>query len=144
MDFCAVGARPTDTDNCVPLTAEERWCVRALAARTDAGRGYLDQLARMVEIQFLMTSAVESRDLPAGERQQLFLQELESTLVGLAGPDAAPSPGKVGYWAGDTSDVFATVLANGHRLFLRRDGDVFSTNSGRMLLPGQAHKLTIF
>lgn len=144
FDFCALGTRSDGGRTCTPLTAEERWCVRVLVARTDAGRAYLDQLARRLEIELLMASSIGWQTLDAADRQELFLGDFATTLVALAGPDDAPPAGKVGYWAGETSDVFAAVLASGHRLFLRRDGDVFSTNSTRVLLPGQIGKLTVF
>ncbi|RKQ88295.1 hypothetical protein C8N24_6337 [Solirubrobacter pauli] len=144
FDFCALATRPDDTTNCLPLTAEERWCARALVARTAAGRGYVDQLARTIELSLLMSFAVDSFMTDPADRQAAFVRDFGTTLVGMSDPDSALPTGTVGYWAGETSDVFAATLTSGHRIFLRRDGDVFSTNSRRMLLPAQVHKVSVF
>lgn len=145
FDFCALGTRADDTTiNCLPLTVEERWCARALVARTEAGRGYVDQLARTIELGLLMSFAVDSFVTDPAGRQAAFVRDFGTTVVGMPTPDAALPTGKVGYWAGETSDVFAATLTSGHRIFLRRDGDVLSTNSHRILLPDQVRKASVF
>ena len=46
----------------------------------------------------------------------------------LDSPDASPPIGNVGIYQAGTSTAAVALLRDGRRLFVRQDGDVYSTN----------------
>jgi hypothetical protein len=57
----------------------------------------------------------------------------EGTVVAMAGPDASPPQGKVGYWTDGTRAVAAAVTKRGRRLYLDRTGSDVRTNAFALL-----------
>jgi hypothetical protein len=142
-DVCALAtARPNsvDLDKCQPLTTDlPEWCTRVIFAVTDRGRAYLDQLQRSYEL-FYTDSLAFDQPAEFGMAPLEWLQGALGDVVALPTADASPPAGKVGFWQQGTSHVVAALLLDGKRRFLRRDGDVVSTNDHRLL----AQTLTVF
>jgi hypothetical protein len=115
-------------------------CARVIVAVTPLGKTYVDRLARSIE---LPTADAQISDL-LRDQPQLTVEALQPRLhvrvVALASADASPPPGQLGVY-GDAADHTAVVLlANGTRRFLRRAGEVISTNLDNLL----ARERTVF
>ena len=63
-------------------------------------------------------------DQPLAEVQQ----DVGEGVVALDSPDASPPPGTVGLFKNEQTSAAVTLLRDGRRWYVRRDGDVFSTN----------------
>jgi hypothetical protein len=125
--FIATNERRSD-DACMPagvFPANPQACVRLLVALTDTGRAMVEERARTIELSYV-SNAVDDRpeSTPLARLQRIFGPDV----VALAEPDAAPPPGKVGYWQDGETTVVAVSLSDGRRRFVRHDGDVYSTN----------------
>jgi hypothetical protein len=85
----------------------------------------VEERARTIELSYV-SNAVDDRpeSTPLARLQRIFGPDV----VALAEPDAAPPPGKVGYWQDGETTVVAVSLSDGRRRFVRHDGDVYSTN----------------
>lgn len=126
-DLCFISARLRGSDpSCILTTTlgvgpgERPWCARVIVALNAAGRAHLDALARAAE---LIAVFYANRQTLA-EQQKAYGPDV----VALATPDELPPAGKVGFFDDGRVRVAAALLADGTRRFVRRDGDVFSTN----------------
>ncbi len=142
-DVCALATpRPSSytVEECAVLRDEDpKWCTRVIVAANARGRAYLDRLARTYELFYASDVAV-SNPPDFGLTTIEWLQGALGDIVALPAADASPPAGKVGYWGQGTSHLVVVLLADGGRRFLRRDGDVVSTNDPRLV--GRA--LTVF
>ena len=95
--------------------------------RTADGRRYIDWISRTFELGMASQLDVE---YPPEWAQGLELMHgaFGPDVVGLASPDATPPAGKVGFYKQDGVTVVAVQLMDGRRTFIRREGDVISTN----------------
>ena len=110
-----------------------------IVAVTARGRAEMDALARSYD---LLNADYQLQAYPRDWATPLdWLDGSVRSTVALPTPDASPPAGKLGYWhESETSYAIVTLLADGSRRFLRRNGDVVSTNDPRLL--GQS--LTVF
>jgi hypothetical protein len=125
-DVCYLATKERATDRvCLPLStgSEQGQCVRMIVALTDTGRALIDARSRLIELDAVSD---EARGAPTtlARLQQTFGPDVTA----LDGPDASPAPGKVGFWQEGQTTVVAVVLRDGHRQFVREDGEVYSTN----------------
>jgi hypothetical protein len=129
-DVCALatGAKLNDSP-CWALVADtEDQCAAVIVAVTPRGRTYLDRLHRVIE---LVASDDQITSLPpdwAPTPVELLQGAIEADVVGLPTPDAAPPRGKLGLFGDGANHTVAVVLQDGTRLFLRREGQVITTN----------------
>ncbi len=91
-----------------------------IVALSDDGRAYLDAFARSVELSEVFFSPTTT----VADLQRRYGPDV----VALAGPDASPPAGTVGFFDDGRTRTVAALLADGTRRFARMDGDVFSTN----------------
>jgi hypothetical protein len=140
VDMCAIGTRPSKDESCLLLRAEQDWCARVIVAVNADGRAYLDQRSWTLE---LFNADDQLRGLPpewAPTPVELLRGVVEPEVVGLDSPDASPPAGKLGL-AGDADNhTIVALRADGVRRFLRREGDVVSTNDPGLL----GRPLTVF
>ncbi len=140
-DVCALATRRRNADQECPLMRVEfpEHCTKVIVALTARGRAEMDALARSYD---LLNSDFQLQAYPRDWATPLeWLDGSVRSTVALPTPDASPPAGKLGYWhESETSYAIVTLLADGSRRFLRRDGEVVSTNDPRLL--GQA--LTVF
>ena len=59
---------------------------------------------------------------------ELLQGAVEAKVVGLETPDASPPAGTIGLFGDGPDHTVAALLGDGTRLFLRREGDVITTN----------------
>jgi hypothetical protein len=132
-DVCALATPPTiDDRSCRLLFAElPGWCARAIVAVTPLGRTTVDRLARSVELTAAEAELSHLTAVP--DRLEGLRSVLDADVVGLASPDASPPPGKLGVYGDPANHTVAALQADGTRVFLRREGDVISTNVGELL-----------
>jgi hypothetical protein len=130
-DVCALAtARKNLEDSwCRPLRAElPGWCARVIVPVTARGRAYLDRLHAAVTL----TGADDQiTSLPpdwAPTPVELLQGAVEARVVALDDPDGTPPAGKLGLFGDGAAHTLAVRLADGSRLFLRREGDVITTN----------------
>jgi hypothetical protein len=140
-DVCAVATRRRNADQECPLMRVEfpEHCTKVIVVMTDRGRAEMDALARSYD---LLNADYQLRGYPRDWATPLeWLDGSVRSTVALPTPDASPPADKLGYWhESETSYAIVTLLADGSRRFLRRDGDVVSTNDPGLL--GQS--LTVF
>jgi hypothetical protein len=119
-DVCFIATKEQRSDDlCLSLEHDaDTWCVRVIVALTDKGRAGLDARSRALELDLVF-------GVPLAEIQKEFGAD---AAVALAGPDASPPPGTVGVFQNGQTTIAVAVLADGRRLFVRQEGDVFSTN----------------
>ena len=91
-----------------------------IVALSADGRAYLDGFSRAAELTAVFFHWARS----LADLQRSY----GTDVVALPAPDAAPPVGKVGYLDDGHTRAVAAVLEDGTRRFVRRDGDVFSTN----------------
>lgn len=130
-EVCFVSTRLRNGDDSCVLTTtrgiapgERPWCARVVVALNDAGRVFVDDFARASELMAVFFS----RSKALAELQRAYGRDV----VALATPDEAPPVGKVGFFDDGHIRVAAAMLVNGTKRFVRRDGDVFSTNVERL------------
>jgi hypothetical protein len=115
-------------------------CARVIVAVTALGRTYVDRLARSVEL----TAADAQISDVLRDQPQLTVEALQPRLgvhvVALASADASPPPGQLGVYGDAADHTVVVLLADGSRRFLRRAGEVISTNVEDLLL----HDRTVF
>jgi hypothetical protein len=92
-------------------------CVRMVVALTDAGRTMIDERSRLLELDELAFA-------PFDEARKAFGDDV----VALDSPDASPQIGKVGLYNAPDHAATVVVTAAGRRMFVRKDGGVYSTN----------------
>jgi hypothetical protein len=140
-DVCALATPRRNADQECPLMRVENpeHCTKVIVAMTDRGRVEMDALARSYD---LLNADFQLQGYPRDWMPPLeWLDGSVRSTVALPTPDASPPAGKLGYWhESETSYAIVTLLADGSRRFLRRSGDVVSTNDPRLL--GQS--LTVF
>jgi hypothetical protein len=126
-DVCFVATKVgRNDDECLPLVREspigigENLCVRMIATLTDAGRAMIDERSRLIELELVE----DAGDTSLAEFQHYFGEDV----VALDSPDATPPLGKVGIFRNGTTTATVVLLADGRRLFVRHDGEVYSTN----------------
>ncbi len=129
LDICAIGTEMNiDDHTCLALArVDEGPCARVIVVRTADGRRYIDWISRTFELGMASQLDVE---YPPEWAQGLELMHgaFGPDVVGLASPDATPPAGKVGFYKQDGVTVVAAQLMDGRRTFIRREGDVISTN----------------
>lgn len=131
-------------DVCVAPTDDATgWCVRVVVAFNETGRNAIDEEARRFDIAIAYLVAYiasrRSRFPPPFPDVQRYLP---NDVTELPSPDASPPLGRVGYWSDGASMTLAVVTRSGVRRFLRRDGDVLSTNLPNM--PGTGLDIDAF
>jgi hypothetical protein len=142
-DVCTIATRRINLEDsfCRSLRAElEDWCARVIVAVTPRGRTYVDRLHRAVE---LVAADDQISSLPADWAPtplELLQGAVEAKVVALASPDASPPAGTIGLYGDGVNHTVAALLLDGKRLFLRREGDVMTTNVPELF--GRA--LTVF
>jgi hypothetical protein len=117
--FIATKRRPSD-DNCLPVSSFENAddpCVRLIVALTEQGIADIDERSRVIELGELFGA-------PLADAQH----EFGSDVVVLDSPDASPPVGKVGLYQVGVNTAAVALLRDGRRLFVRQDGEVYSTN----------------
>jgi hypothetical protein len=142
-DVCALATKPKNLDDsfCRQLRAETLdWCARVIVPVTARGRAYVDRLQGVVTL----TGADDQiTSLPpdwAPTPVELLQGAVEADVVALDAPDAAPPTGKLGLHGDGPNHTLAILLADGKRLFLRREADVVTTNIPELI----GRVLTIF
>jgi hypothetical protein len=133
-DFCTISERQKDGEFelCLRNARESADCVRTAVAATDRGREYLDSVARSAEL-FLAEFYLDlGQDL---DELSLEKPPLSRYFSALAGPDASPPSGKVGYWTQGGDTVVASLLQDGTRRFISRQAGVLTTNDPAFLEP---------
>lgn len=130
-DVCALATKPKNLEDsfCRQLRAETLdWCARVIVPVTARGRAYVDRLQGVVTL----TGADDQiTSLPpdwAPTPVELLQGAVEADVVALDAPDAAPPAGKLGLYGDGPNHTLAILLADGKRLFLRREADVVTTN----------------
>jgi hypothetical protein len=130
-DVCALATKPKNLGDpyCRQLRAETlNWCARVIVPVTARGRAYVDRLQGAVTL----TGADDQiTSLPpdwAPTPVELLRGAVNADVVALDGPDAAPPAGKLGLYGDGLNHTLAILLADGNRLFLRREADVITTN----------------
>jgi hypothetical protein len=130
-DVCALATKPKNLEDsfCRQLRAETvGWCARVIVPVTARGRAYLNRLQGVVTL----TGADDQiTGLPpdwAPTPVELLQGAVNADVVALDGPDAAPPAGKLGLYGDGANHTLAILLADGTRLFLRREGNVVTTN----------------
>lgn len=130
-DVCALATKPKNLEDsfCRQLRAETvGWCARVIVPLTARGRAYIDRLQGVVTL----TGADDQiTSLPpdwAPTPVELLQGAVNADVVALDGPDATPPAGKLGLYGDGTNHTLAILLADGKRLFLRREGNVITTN----------------
>ncbi|MDA0162761.1 hypothetical protein OM076_20985 [Solirubrobacter ginsenosidimutans] len=122
-DVCFIATkRRTSDDICLPVSAppyDEDRCVRLLVALTPQGVADIDERSRVIELGELFGA-------PIDEAQK----EFGADIVVLDSPDASPPVGKVGLYEVGANTAAVAMLRDGRRLFVRQDGEVYSTNVG--------------
>jgi len=140
-DVCALATPRRNADQECPLMRVEfpEHCTKVIVAVTTRGRAEMDALARSYD---LLNADFQLEAYPRDWMPPLeWLDGSVRSTVALPTPDASPPAGKLGYWhESETSYAIVTLLADGSRRFLRRDGDVVSTNDPRLL----GRSLTVF
>ncbi|MDA0161038.1 hypothetical protein OM076_12235 [Solirubrobacter ginsenosidimutans] len=142
-DVCAIATRRINLDDsfCRSMRSElEDWCARVIVAVTPRGRAYVDRLHRAVE---LVGADDQISSLPpdwAPTPVELLQGAVEAKVVALDGPDASPPAGTIGLYGDGANHTVAALLRDGTRVFLRREGDVITTNLPELF--GRA--LTVF
>jgi hypothetical protein len=143
-DVCAIAVpapSSSDVNTCRIVRVEEpKFCTRVIVAITARGRTYVDRLARSVE---LVAADDQLTSLPpdwAPTPVELLQGAVEADVVSLDGPDASPPAGKLGLYGDGVNHTLAALLLDGTRVFLRREGDVITTNVPELL----NHALTVF
>ena len=128
-DLCAIGTEMSINDHtCLALArVDEGPCARVIVVLTADGRAYMDWISRTMELGMASQLDVE---YPPEWAQGLELMHgaFGADVVGLASPDATPPAGKVGFYKQDGVSVVVAQLIDGSRKFIRREGDVISTN----------------
>jgi hypothetical protein len=132
-DVCFIATKERRSDDlCLPLEPDSTpRCVRLIVALTDKGRAGLDAKARALELDLVF-------GVPLAEIQKEFGVD---SAVALDGPEASPPPGKVGVFQNAQTTIAVAVLADGRRLYIRQEGDVFSTNVPQLSGPRGAFTL---
>ncbi|WP_157592183.1 hypothetical protein [Solirubrobacter soli] len=116
-DVCFISVKDPRDDVCIPAVGDDDYCMKVVVTRTEQGVIDLDERLRALELDSMF-------DQPIAELQE----ELGDEVVALDSPDATPPPGMVGLFNDEQTTVAATLLRDGRRWYVRRDGDVFSTN----------------
>ena len=138
VDLCALSTKrgAKERGPCLQPAVSEKQCIRVVVALTDAGRTYLDQKKRAIELFIVLTT---HSVLEADDRLSELPKALGSDAVELPSADASPPAGKVGYFNGPGHDIVtAALLANGERVFLSLQGRVFSTNVPDLMGPNES------
>jgi len=121
-DYCVIETKQRkDETRCLKTDSQSKECVRVVVAATDAGRAFLDTKARTYELGVTL-------GLLATLGPEKLQQAFGADAVALAGPDASPPAGKVGYWVDGKSFGAVVTLADGTRRFAQFVDDVYSTN----------------
>ena len=105
------------------------WELVAVVPASAAGRTYLDEYQRVVELE----TALDLAGSPPATTDHA-VADYPRFLIAMDGPDGSPPAGdRVGYWSDGSHVVLAILSAAGRRLFISQQGDVFSTNVLRFL-----------
>jgi hypothetical protein len=116
--FIATGRKSAD-DVCLAVSSlgGRDACVRVVVALTDRGLADIDERSRVIELGALFGAPLEEAQ-----------REFGADVVVLDSPDASPPIGKVGIFEAGTTTAAVALLRDGRRLFVRQDGEVYSTN----------------
>lgn len=136
-DLCTLATRDEEGG----VGCEDGWCPVAIAALTPAGRARVEELRRALDLTLALFAVVlATEDAFAWPSPTELVRRMDGARAGgpddqradwtvLASPDAAPAvPGPVGLFSDARTLVLSAVTAAGRPLFVRFDGEVFSTN----------------
>jgi hypothetical protein len=104
--------------------------VKVVVTRTEQGVTDLDERLRALELDSMF-------DQPLAALQE----EIGDGVVALDSPDASPPPGTVGLFKNEQTSAAVALLRDGRRWYVRRDGDVFSTNVPALGTSGHLDRL---
>jgi len=125
-DACTVATRRRHARGCVPDPTSLGKCVRLVVALTDAGRRHIDEAIAAWDLVTIVAATTAEAGAPDFEELQAGLGD---KLVALAGPQASPPPGAIGYWADGDDLAFVVLTAAGERRFVSFADGTYSTNA---------------
>jgi hypothetical protein len=132
-DVCFVATdRKAADDVCLPVSSlgDRDECLRVIVALTEQGLADIDLRSRVIELGALF-----------GEELARAQREFGSDIVVLDSPDASPPIGKVGIYQAGANTAAVALLRDGRRLFVRQDGEVYSTNVSALSGGGETFSL---